>query len=62
MCDKFISYNVLFIHQGPNYYPSCYPIMPKEEILESQVLHKMVMELASILEVRGLFHEHSEMD
>ena len=34
--------------------------MPKEEVLEQQSLHKMVMELGSILEVRGMFHEEME--
>ncbi len=34
--------------------------MPKEEVLEQQSLSKMVMDLASILEVRGLFHEDME--
>ena len=39
-----------------------YPTMPKDEILDCQILQKLVMELASILEVRGLYHEASELD
>ena len=36
--------------------------MPKEEILENDNLRKMVLELGSILEVQGLFNEHSDLD
>jgi len=39
-----------------------YPAMPKEEILENQLLQKNVHELAVILEVRGLFNDSVEMD
>ena len=55
--------NFLFcIAQGPSYYPCSYPSMPKEDILEAQILYKLTMELASILEVRGLFHDAPELD
>ena len=47
--------------QGPKYYPMSYPSIPKDELLENQQLQKIVLELASILEVRGLFHEHGDL-
>ena len=50
------------IFQGPSFYPSSYPAMPEGEIVEHPVLHKMVLELASMLEVRTLFHEPGEID
>jgi len=58
-------YVVLRLHRGfkgPSYYPCSYPSMPKEDILEAQILYKLTMELASILEVRGLFHDAPELD
>ena len=48
--------------QGPSYYPMSYPSMPKDEILDCPILQKLIMELASILEVRGLYHEAGELD
>jgi hypothetical protein len=36
--------------------------MPKDEVLDNPQLHKIVLELASILEVRGLFNEIGEME
>lgn len=35
--------------------------MPKDEILDVLILQKLVLELASILETRGLFHEVGEI-
>ena len=46
--------------QGPAYYPMCFPNMPKEDVLENTQLHKLALELASILEVRSNFHEHAD--
>lgn len=54
--------SILCLFQGASYYPKSYPIMPKEEILENDSLRKLVLELSSVLEVQGLFNEHSDID
>ena len=53
---------LLSSEQGPSFYPMSYPTMPKDELLENHVLQKMVLDLASILEVRALFQESVEID
>ncbi|ELU10092.1 hypothetical protein CAPTEDRAFT_93181 [Capitella teleta] len=58
-------YIVLKLHRGfkgPSFYPMSYPTMPKEDILDSPVLQKLILDLASILEVRGLYQEALDMD
>jgi len=48
--------------QGPRYCPLSYPVMPKDEILENHHLQKTVLELALMLEVRGLFFDAPDVD
>ncbi|XP_067661934.1 protein SCAI-like isoform X1 [Haliotis asinina] len=58
-------YIVLILHRGfkgPSYYPMSHPPLPTDEILEHPALYKIVLDLASILEVRGLFAEPGEVD
>ncbi|XP_064649107.1 protein SCAI-like isoform X2 [Lineus longissimus] len=58
-------YVLLRLHRGfkgPNYYPSCHPRLPENEILDHPLLHKIILDLASVLEVRGLFADLGETD
>ncbi|XP_041368658.1 protein SCAI-like [Gigantopelta aegis] len=58
-------YIVLILHRGfkgPSFYPVSHPPLSTDEILEHPVLYKIVLDLASILEVRGLFAEPGEGD
>ena len=48
--------------QGPSFYPLSHPALPTEEILEHPALYRIVLELASLLDVRGLFAEPGESD
>ncbi|XP_050403884.1 protein SCAI isoform X1 [Patella vulgata] len=60
-----LCYIVLILHRGfkgPSYYPVSHPSLPTDEILEHPSLYKIVLDLASILEVRGLFAEPGEGD
>ncbi|XP_025112792.1 protein SCAI-like isoform X2 [Pomacea canaliculata] len=58
-------YMVLILHKsfkGPSYYPISHPPLPTEEVLEHPALYRIVLELASLLEVRSLFAEPGEAD
>ncbi|XP_012944072.1 protein SCAI [Aplysia californica] len=58
-------YIVLILHRGfkgPSYYPASHPALPTDEILEHPALYKLVLDLASMLEVRGLFAEPGDVD
>ncbi|GFR60147.1 protein SCAI [Elysia marginata] len=58
-------YIVLILHRGfkgPSYYPASHPALPTDEILEHPALYKIVLDLATTLEVRGLFAEPGELD
>ncbi|GFN94002.1 protein scai-like [Plakobranchus ocellatus] len=58
-------YIVLILHRGfkgPSYYPASHPALPTDEILEHPALYKLVLDLATTLEVRGLFAEPGELD
>ncbi|XP_076455204.1 protein SCAI-like [Babylonia areolata] len=58
-------YIVLILHRGfkgPSYYPVSHPPLPTEEILEHPTLYRIVLELASLLDVRGLFAEPGDSD
>ncbi|XP_074654987.1 protein SCAI-like isoform X2 [Tubulanus polymorphus] len=48
--------------KGPAFYPSCHPPIPDNEILDHPLLHKIMLDLASVLEVRGLFADIGETD
>ncbi|XP_070581867.1 protein SCAI-like [Ptychodera flava] len=52
-------------HRGfkdESYYPHSHPDMKSCDILENSSLHKWILELASMLDVRALFLEVSELD
>lgn len=56
-------YSTLRLHRvfkGGLFYPTCYPVMPRDDVLENPVLFKLVMELASVLEVRANFSEQEQ--
>ncbi|XP_059146296.1 protein SCAI-like [Physella acuta] len=58
-------YIVLILHRGfkgPSYYPASHPALPTDEILEHPALYKLVLDLANMLEVRGLFAEPGDVD
>ncbi|CAL1546949.1 unnamed protein product [Lymnaea stagnalis] len=58
-------YIVLILHRGfkgPSYYPASHPSLPTDEILEHPALYKLVLDLATMLEVRGLFAEPGDVD
>lgn len=58
-------YAVLRLHRGfrgPTFYPTSYPPLAPDELLEQPTLLKLVLELASLLETRMLFHELGELD
>ncbi|KAK7095582.1 protein SCAI-like [Littorina saxatilis] len=58
-------YIVLILHRsfkGPSYYPVSHPPLPTDEILEHPALYRIVLDLASLLDVRGLFTEPGETD
>ncbi|CAH1787122.1 unnamed protein product [Owenia fusiformis] len=42
--------------KGKDFYPSSHPIIP-DDVLNVQTLHKIVLDLASLLEVRSVFSE-----
>ncbi|TGZ68796.1 hypothetical protein CRM22_004084 [Opisthorchis felineus] len=49
---------VLQFHRGftgPSFYPSCSPSLPESEMINSPLLHKLVLELATLLECRSMF-------
>ncbi|KAF7261625.1 hypothetical protein EG68_01093 [Paragonimus skrjabini miyazakii] len=49
---------VLQLHRGftgSSFYPSCSPALPESEMMNSPVLHKMIIELASLFECRSMF-------
>ncbi|KAA3680267.1 uncharacterized protein DEA37_0000654 [Paragonimus westermani] len=49
---------VLQLHRGftgSSFYPSCSPALPESEMTNSPVLHKMIIELASLFECRSTF-------
>ncbi|XP_013404360.1 protein SCAI [Lingula anatina] len=48
--------------KGPSYYPTTQPPLPEDEILHQASLHRLVMDVASTLEVRGLFGDLTEVD
>ncbi|XP_072045111.1 protein SCAI-like isoform X2 [Amphiura filiformis] len=48
--------------KGDNYYPQCHPDLHGSEILENGALHKYILDLASMLDVRSLFLEVGEAD
>jgi hypothetical protein len=54
--------NVAVYFQGPSYYPVSHPPLPTEEIVEHPTLYRLVLELAALLDVRGLFAEPGETD
>ncbi|BFZ05585.1 hypothetical protein BsWGS_08624 [Bradybaena similaris] len=58
-------YIVLILHKGfkgPSYYPASHPALPTDEILEHPALYKLVLDLATYLEVRSLFAEPGDVD
>ncbi|KAI8750598.1 protein SCAI [Biomphalaria glabrata] len=58
-------YIVLILHRGfkgPSYYPASHPALPTDEILEHPTLYKLVLDLATMLEVRSLFAEPGDVD
>ncbi len=67
-CDSlstiFRSFNHIssFHLQGDKYYPQCHPDLHGSEILENGALHKYILDLASMLDVRSLFLEVGEAD
>ena len=48
--------------QGQQFYPMSFPRIPQEEILNNLALQKIVLELASTLEVGMLFHTTEELN
>ncbi|CAH8435659.1 unnamed protein product [Heterobilharzia americana] len=49
---------VLQLHRGfhgPSFYPSCSPPLPGSELMDCRVLHKLITELASLVDCRALF-------
>lgn len=48
--------------QGPNFYPTCSPLLPTDEILEHPVLYKVVLDLSTLVDNRTLFAEPGEGD
>jgi len=48
--------------QGQQFYPLSFPRIPQEEILDNLALQKIVLELASTLEVGMLFHTTEELN
>ncbi|KAK2172852.1 hypothetical protein NP493_924g01018 [Ridgeia piscesae] len=58
-------YVVLRLHRafsGQQFYPLSFPRIPQEEILDNLALQKIVLELASTLEVGMLFHTTEELN
>ncbi|XP_056011252.1 protein SCAI-like isoform X6 [Ostrea edulis] len=58
-------YIVLILHRGfkgPNFYPTCSPLLPTDEILEHPVLYKVVLDLSTLVDNRTLFAEPGEGD
>ncbi|KAK7491648.1 hypothetical protein BaRGS_00017101 [Batillaria attramentaria] len=58
-------YIVLILHRGfkgPSFYPVSHPSLPTDEILEHPALYRLVLEIATLLEVRGLFAEPGDTD
>lgn len=54
---------VLRLHRsfrGPRFYPTCHPPMPEAEVLDHPALHKVVLDLATLLDCRSLFAEAGE--
>ncbi|KAK3088333.1 hypothetical protein FSP39_017775 [Pinctada imbricata] len=59
------SYIVLLFHKGfkgPKSYPTCYPPLPTEDVLEHPNLCKIVLDIAAVLGHRDLFREPGEQD
>lgn len=66
LVTRFIfCYGTLRYHRGfkdDSYYPRCHPSLLGHDILESTLLHKQVLDLASMLDVRALFLEFGEIE
>ena len=62
LIETFAAYHLLCMLQGQQFYPLSFPRIPQEEILDNLALQKIVLELASTLEVGMLFHTTEELN
>ena len=48
--------------QGPQYQPVSVPELPEAEVLEHPNLHRLLWEMASLLDIRSHFYDPGELD